>query len=72
MAANVLSRFFSSRNERVVRRMRQKVASINALEPRYAALTDDELRHQTAVFRERLGRGEPLDALLPEAFAVVR
>ncbi len=72
MAANVLSRFFGSRNERVVRRLRQKVSSINALEPRYAALSDDELRNQTAVFRERLGRGESLDALLPEAFAVVR
>ncbi len=72
MAANVLSRFFGSRNDRVVRRMRQRVGSINALEPRYSALSDDELRNQTAVFRERLARGESLDALLPEAFAVVR
>ncbi len=72
MAANVLSRFFGSRNDRVVRRMRQKVAAINTLEARYAALSDDELRGQTAVFRERLANGEALNALLPEAFAVVR
>ena len=72
MAANVLSRFFGSRNDLVVRRMRQKVAAINTLEARYAALSDDELRGQTAVFRERLANGEALNALLPEAFAVVR
>ncbi|AWP22519.1 preprotein translocase subunit SecA [Acidiferrobacter sp. SPIII_3] len=72
MAANVLSRFFGSRNDRVVRRMRQKVAAINGLESRYAALSDDELRGQTATFRQRLENGEPLEALLPEAFAVVR
>nr|WP_304529290.1 preprotein translocase subunit SecA [Acidiferrobacter sp. SPIII_3] len=52
--------------------MRQKVAAINGLESRYAALSDDELRGQTATFRQRLENGEPLEALLPEAFAVVR
>ena len=60
MAANVLSRFFGSRNDRIVRRMRQKVAAINGLESRYTALSDDELRGQTATFRQRLENGEPL------------
>ena len=72
MAANVLRKFFGSRNDRVVRRMRQKVAAINAFEARYAALSDEALRGQTATFRQRLANGEPLDAVLPEAFAVVR
>ncbi len=72
MAANVLKRLFGSRNERIVRRMRQQVAAINALEPRFVALSDDDLPGQTAKFRERLSAGEPLDDLLPEAFALVR
>jgi preprotein translocase subunit SecA len=48
------------------------VDEINALRPRIAALTDDELRAKTAEFKERHQQGESLDALLPEAFAVVR
>ncbi len=72
MVANVLSKFFGSRNDRVVRRLRQQVVRINALESRYTGLSDDDLRAQTAAFRERLARGESLDALLPEAFATVR
>jgi len=72
MVANVLNRFFGSRNDRVVRRLRAQVERVNGHEARYAALSDDELRGQTSQFRERLDRGELLDALLPEAFAVVR
>src|SRR6185437_17085180 len=45
---------------------------INALEPQTKALTDDELRAKTTEFRERFAKGETLDDLLPEAFAVVR
>ena len=48
------------------------VAKINALEPRFAAMSDEELRAMTPAFRERLAAGESLDDLLPEAFAVVR
>ena len=72
MVANVLSKFFGSRNDRVVRRMRHQVTRINELEPKCAALSDEALRAQTIQFRERLARGEPLSALLPEAFATVR
>ncbi|HUW99079.1 MAG TPA: preprotein translocase subunit SecA [Acidiferrobacter sp.] len=72
MVANVLSRFFGSRNDRVVRRIRQKVGRINELESRFAALSDEDLRGQTVQFRERITQGETLDALMPEAFATVR
>ena len=48
------------------------MAKINALEPRFKAMTDDELKAMTHAFRERLAAGETLDDLLPEAFAVVR
>ncbi len=72
MVANVLSKFFGSRNDRVVRRMRQQVGRINEWEPKCSTLSDEALRAQTIKFRERLARGEPLSALLPEAFATVR
>jgi preprotein translocase subunit SecA len=63
---------FGSSNDRYVRSARKVVEKINALEPTIAAMTDDELRRQTEVFRARIGEGETLDALLPEAFATVR
>jgi len=59
-------------NEREVRRMRAIVAEINKLEPAIAALSDEQLRAKTDEFRERLGKGETLDDILQEAFAVVR
>ena len=59
-------------NRRHIRKLTKFVAKINALESVYAAMTDDELRGMTAKFRERLAAGEKLDALLPDAFAVVR
>ena len=63
---------FGSANDRKVKPLWSTVAKINALEPRYVAMSDDELRAQTPAFRERLAAGETLDDLLPEAFAVVR
>ncbi len=59
-------------NEREVNRLRKTAERVNALEPSVAPLSDDELRGKTAEFRARLERGETLDSLLPEAFAVVR
>jgi preprotein translocase subunit SecA len=59
-------------NEREVNRLRKTAERVNALEPSIAPLSDDQLRGKTAEFRARLERGETLDALLPEAFAVVR
>ncbi len=72
MVTNVLKKIFGSRNDRVLKRMQKEVDRINALEPTCAVLTDDELRAKTAEFKTRLTQGVTLDALLPEAFAVVR
>ena len=65
-------KIFGSSNERRVRGMRSRVAKINSLEPQISALTDAELKGKTAEFRARLEKGETLDDLLDEAFAVVR
>jgi len=72
MISNILTRIFGSRNERLLKQYGQTVRQINALEPAMAALSDDELKAKTAVFKERVAAGETLDAILPEAFAVVR
>ena len=69
---NILKTIFGSRNDRVIRRMRKEVERINALESGIAALSDADLRAKTDEFKSRLAQGEKLDALLPEAFAVVR
>jgi preprotein translocase subunit SecA len=63
---------FGTSNARYVRKLQTKVEAINALEPRYQALSDAELREQTVKFRERLKAGETLDDILVEAFAVCR
>ncbi len=63
---------FGSRNDRLVRRMRGSVEKINALEEGLTGLDDAALRAKTDEFRERLDKGETLDDLLIEAFAVVR
>jgi preprotein translocase subunit SecA len=69
---NVLTKIFGSKNERVLRRLSPFVGQINDLEGQMKALSDDDLKAQTPRFRERLDNGEPLDDLLPEAFATVR
>ena len=72
MVAQLFTKVFGSRNERLVRRYRKTANQINALEDGFKALSDAELQARTAAFRERLDRGDSLDALLPEAFATVR
>jgi preprotein translocase subunit SecA len=72
MASKLLTKIFGNRNERLLKRMYKTVAQINALEPQFAALTDQELRAKTSEFRDRLAQGKTLDDLLPEAFAAVR
>ncbi len=67
-----LKKLFGSQNERVLKSLRPLVEQVNALEPQIHALSETELRGQTARFRERLAAGEELSALLPEAFATVR
>jgi preprotein translocase subunit SecA len=66
------TKFFGSANERKIKPLWAVVAKINALEPRFQAMSDDELKAMTPAFRERLAAGESLENLLPEAFAVVR
>ena len=69
---SLLKKLIGSRNDRLLRQYRKQVSQINALEPEYAALSDDALKGKTAEFRQRLADGKSLDGLLPEAFAVVR
>ncbi|MDA8110533.1 MAG: hypothetical protein M0015_18215, partial [Betaproteobacteria bacterium] len=83
MIANVLTKIFGSRNERLLKQYSRTVIRINALEPQIAALTDAQLRARTDEFKQRVAErvsAEPeearadaerlvLDELLPEAFA---
>ena len=59
-------------NERELVKLRRTAERVNALEPQISALTDDQLRAKTDEFKARLEKGETLDQLMPEAFAVVR
>jgi preprotein translocase subunit SecA len=72
MFAAVAKSIFGSANDRYVRGLGKYVDAVNAFEPNIQALSDDELKGQTELFRQRLANGEKLDNLLPEAFATVR
>ncbi|MCG6573557.1 preprotein translocase subunit SecA [Pseudomonas sp. AF32] len=72
MFAPLLKKLFGSKNEREVKRMLKTVQIVNAFEEQMVALSDDQLRAKTAEFKERIAKGETLDQLLPEAFAVAR
>jgi preprotein translocase subunit SecA len=72
MASNILTKIFGSRNDRLLKTYRKTVERINALETQYETLSDDQLRAKTQEFKDRVAAGEELDAILPEAFAVVR
>ncbi len=72
MAINFLTKIFGSRNDRLLKQYRGVVNRINALEPEFEALSDDALRAKTEEFKDRVSKGESLDAILPEAFALVR
>ncbi len=72
MLGQLFKKLFGTRNDRLIREMRKTVRIINALEPEMKALTDDALQQKTDEFKKRWQQGETLDALLPEAFAVVR
>ncbi|MCK5715004.1 MAG: preprotein translocase subunit SecA, partial [Nitrosomonadaceae bacterium] len=72
MFNTLLKKVFGSRNDRLIKQYFQTVDTINTLEPTIAALTDAQLRTKTDEFKQRVKDGETLDALLPEAFAVVR
>jgi len=72
MISGLLKKLFGSRNDRLIKQYSAVVRKINALEAGISALSDADLRAKTAEFKARLANGETLDALLPEAFAVVR
>jgi len=72
MFSSIIKKFIGSKNERELKKMWPIVAKINALEASTSSLTDEQLSGKTAEFKERHTKGEPLDSLLPEAFAVCR
>src|ERR1700682_3129887 len=72
MIPNILTKIFGSRNERLLKQYAVVVTEVNALEPAFAALSDEELKAKTPMLKERVAKGETLDAVMPEAFAVVR
>ena len=72
MISSLLTKMFGSRNQRTLKQLNKTVQTINALEPQFESLTDQELKAKTAEFKARLEQNETLDDLLPEAFATVR
>lgn len=72
MATNFLTKIFGSRNDRLLKQYRKTVSRINAMEPEYEKLSDEQLKAKTQEFKERVAKGASLDDILPEAFAVVR
>ena len=69
---NFLSKLLSIGADRELKEFEKITARVNDLEPKFTAMSEDELRGCTAAFRERYAQGETLDDLLPEAFAAVR
>lgn len=72
MVDQILSFLFGSKHERDIRKIKPLVDVINSHEPAAKKLTNEEIRAKTTEFRSRIEKGEPLDSLLPEAFALVR
>ena len=72
MIGKFLTQLFGSKNERELRKLQPFVEAINSLEPKMKAMSEAQLKGQTALLKARLDNGEPLDDLLPEAFATVR
>ncbi|MFQ2457192.1 preprotein translocase subunit SecA [Aeromonas caviae] len=72
MISTLLTKIIGSRNDRTLKALRKIVKQINAMEPLFEALSDQELQAKTAEYRQRLEQGETLEQLLPEAFATVR
>ncbi len=72
MIARILAKMFGSNNERQLKLLRPIVEKINDFEPAIQALSDEQLGQKTFEFKEQFAAGKSLDALLPEAFAVVR
>ena len=69
---NFIEKLFGTHSERELKMIYPIVEKIEALRPKMIELTDEELKDNTRIFKERLANGETLDDLLPEAFATVR
>ena len=67
-----LEKIFGNYSEKEIKKIKPIVAKIEALGPQYENLSDEELRGKTQEFKDRLAKGETLDDILPEAYAVVR
>ncbi|WP_369808592.1 DEAD/DEAH box helicase, partial [Oleiphilus sp. HI0132] len=72
MFSSAMTKIFGSKNKRELKRMRKVVTKINALEEDLSKLDDESLKAKSAEFKKRVGEGESLDQILPEAFAVCR
>ncbi len=72
MVTNLLTKVFGSKNERELKKIKPLVENINAYEPQMQSMSDEALKAQTQLFKERLNNGESLDDILLEAFATVR
>ena len=72
MLQSVLTKFFGSKQERDLKKFQPLVEHVSSLEPSVKEFSDEQLRSKTDEFKERLAKGETLDDLLPEAYAVVR
>ncbi len=72
MIANILTKVIGSKNERELNKIKPVVEKINAFEPQMHAMSDEQLKAQAVLFKERLNNGESIDDILPEAFATVR
>ncbi len=70
--ASIIDKLLRAGEGRLLRKLQSTAAEVNALEPNFQALTDEELHGETAALRQRFAEGETLDDLLPEAFAAVR
>ena len=72
MSFGILRKIFGTRNDRIVKSFKPLVEKVNSLEPKYEKMSDEELKDQTRIFKERLAKGETLNDIEAEAFAVVR
>ncbi len=72
MVFNFLTKIFGTNNDRILKSLNPIVEQINALEPQMQALSDEQIAQTTIEFKQRVKKGETLDEILPEAFALVR
>ena len=72
MLDSMMRKLFGTKQDRDMRALKPILAEINSLEPKYKAMSDDELKNQTQIFRDKLQKGSTVNDILPDAFAVVR